>query len=275
MFALGCATPSSPVPASPRPVAPAPQTTGATIHGRVLLDARPVTSFEILASRADGAAWGPHTIVARDGAFTISEIESGEWEIFVRGEGFAGHVPKQSVAVGETVDVGDINVHHGFTVQGAVYGDDGQPLPGATVTLTGGTGRNQLTRTDERGRYRFQDVESSSPSHSIQALRPDRGVSLDVSIDNKGTTIDLVVRRTGSLDVTVNAPAKDVPLVLLRAAGDRRGFVRGRPAVNGVFSFDEVPEGDYDLELISHPYVPQQAKRVIVTAGQRAAVTLP
>jgi hypothetical protein len=68
----------------------------------------------------------------RDGAFLVQDVMPGDYELQVRGAGFAPAIVKATVKAGETVDVGTVNVKKGRTIRGVVLAG-GTPVPGATV----------------------------------------------------------------------------------------------------------------------------------------------
>lgn len=91
---------------------------------------------------ADGSAPASFTVSAgpiaqpgnSDGTFELDELAPRSYELQIRGTAFLTKTAEALVESGKTTDVGTITVVQGRTIAGTVVAD-GQPVPGATVSI--------------------------------------------------------------------------------------------------------------------------------------------
>ncbi len=171
------------------------------------------------------------------------------------------------VTPGGDVDLGDIVLEQGLVLHGTVTGHDGQPLPGATVTVADVTallGRPDAraprsTSTDEQGRYAFAhlaprqyEVEASAPGHGSASLVLSLvlgGALADWRQDFQLEHAD--ARLGGWIYGPDDAPVAGAPLVLSRKQPRGQAYLlkRGQSGDDGRFLFTDVPDGVYQLSL--------------------------
>jgi Protein of unknown function (DUF2012) len=269
---------------------------GATISGRVLLDGKPVRYFGVTVTPnwAMESRKPPTVVRARDGRFSISNIEPGHWDVIVAGPGFARYL-----ALGHdldddahAIDLGDLNVKHGFTIEGHVTTADGRPAAGATVSLnqspvvdsrdrdelTALTRGNLTTVTDNDGAYFFEgvttiDLAGSGPR--ISASLPDGRWSLASDLSSGNAKVDLVITAVGEVDGTVSGTIDPKGLVFARSATKSRTFYDTKLRRDGSFVFPNLPIGEYQLFVFSPSAArPGAPVRVTVVADQPTSVAL-
>ena len=95
------------------------------------------------------------------------------------------------------------------TLLGTILGPDGQPMPGVTVTLTGG-GAPQTTTTDEQGKFRFPSLPPGTYTveAQLEGFAPSKREGLVVNV-GRSVDIDMPLMVTEVIDVTLDAPLLD------------------------------------------------------------------
>ncbi|MBX5461206.1 MAG: hypothetical protein IRZ28_08955 [Steroidobacteraceae bacterium] len=124
-------------------------TSGATVHGRLLANGKPVPGVELglVTSLRDSAYWHPEVRIATDerGRFAFTNVPPGRvWELYAIAESFAGRGAVKPVLLatgrdGDIVDVGDVHVERGLTLSGRIVLTDGKAIPEGMRLLIGPT----------------------------------------------------------------------------------------------------------------------------------------
>ncbi|MFI6426222.1 carboxypeptidase regulatory-like domain-containing protein [Promicromonospora sp. NPDC050880] len=148
-------------------------------------------------------------------------------------------------------------------VSGTVLTEDGEPVPGATVTLTpvgGGTPRTAVT--DSTGAYLVDnvgwDAENGQPQEYTFTLSdlpdgfvvgtvPD-SVTVEVDQEEPSTGNDFVVRAPASVSGTVTSGGEPVAGAVVRLEGPG-GTVTTTTAADGTYRFDDVLAGDHVVSV--------------------------
>ncbi|NIM63223.1 MAG: hypothetical protein GTO30_16760, partial [Acidobacteria bacterium] len=147
----------------------------ASIRGRVLGPAgEPVTAYAIRAVNEDDPVRLPPQKEVEDsaGRFDIWPIQpAGRHTLEIRADGYAlKRLENVIVEEGRRIDVGDLRLEPGHTVEGYASGPDGTGAEGARVWLaprSGGAQRNPLV--DERS---FADQADGAGRYSVTGLSP-------------------------------------------------------------------------------------------------------
>lgn len=224
---------------------------------------------------SDGTYRAPIAVHAADGRFRVA-VPAGTWDLVVAGPGFARRViPGNVVDDGATVDLGDVVVRRGHTVQGVVRDDLGAPVPGADVHIGARRLReNDLlselavgsleATTDRDGHYRIDGVAAILLGTGPLRLQASRGdeASPPVTIADADATIDLVIGATGSIDVAIVKAAPD-DFVVVQSVGTVHSSSVAM-VKEGLAHLTHVPIGTYDIALWN---------KATVLATQRATVT--
>jgi hypothetical protein len=112
---------------------------GASLHGRLLHDGRPVADAEIRINRCGAGSdcwfWGGAVLTDDQGRFSFANqpphqswLVCGSWDLLAK----AGAVPLTNVKIGEdgsTNDIGDLNLQSVSKVAGRIHLSDGMPIP--------------------------------------------------------------------------------------------------------------------------------------------------
>ncbi len=125
------------------------------------------------------------------GDFELSGLAAATYQIDVRHAKYAQTIRTKIVVTdGELVEIPDVQLASGATVQGAVYGPSGKGLAGAMVQLqleasADDFAVNLSSRTDSQGRYTFEHVPPGS--YNIHAQRRSNDNPFQGSLDLKKT----------------------------------------------------------------------------------------
>lgn len=148
-------------------------------------------------------------------------------------------------------------------VSGTVLTDDGDPVPGATVTLTPVGGGTPLTAvTSSTGEYVIDDVGWDAGSNSPQdytftigdlpegygAVTTPDGITVAVGQEEPSTGNDFVVRAPSAVSGTVTSGGEPVAGVVVTLTGPG-GSVGTTTAADGTYVFDGVLPGDHTVRV--------------------------
>lgn len=276
-------------------------TDNSVITGRVLLDGQPVRQF-VVTLTADAGFVGvyepPRVVRSKDGRFKLPLMGKGARDVIIAGRGFARHVIlRGEIEERHTPNLGDIAVEQGDTIQGSVLDSTGAPVANARValistpTMFSEEPKDELRQlsignivaiTDDRGKYILEgvapNVRRGGHAPEIRAWSSDQA-SLPVPMPYGNATLDLKVAPTGVIEVAANGPAES--FIWVRPASDPKTLLRPRRTGftgTGTTTFDQVPVGDYIVELVTvQRGVGLQvvgSQRITVTAGTTVSVTL-
>jgi protocatechuate 3,4-dioxygenase beta subunit len=266
----------------------------ATLTGRVLLAGQPMTWFAMLVAPCSrfsfvGEATGFH---AEDGRFAFPVPQPGDLDVVLAGPGTARRSLTARVVPGQMVDLGDIELERGRTIRGRVVDADGRPAAGAIVTIGGDSEELDPiqrwfrcvfeTITDADGRYVVEGVDPQRADGArrtpIAARLAGLGAAIAIELPDDDAIPDLVLAPVGGIDGEVGVAiesAVSTMSVLARRRGAAADVRFSRVAALGRFRFDDVPAGDYDLELVAPNGASGRAGAVVaVVAGERVRVTI-
>jgi hypothetical protein len=281
----GCfRAPVEPPPASVAPLhapKPRPKPPSTSIAGRVVLDGKPVVRFGV-------AVVGPHAEHApdlvvfehADGRFLLTDLPDGEKHLVIVGMTFARHRSSRVLVKDRTLDVGDIAVRPGFTIQGTVTDASSQPVRGANVRVLASPTRlftsdrlaertrgNFLTTTDRNGHFRIDGVTNPdlSSGFRIDAEKPTVGVALPQYVRTGSQTVSFTLSPPGTITGNV---AGSVSVIAAYASGVfHHAYAQVAPNGDYVIS---VPAGTYEVYPGRFP-----SKQATVASGQTTTVNFP
>ncbi|WEK61467.1 MAG: carboxypeptidase regulatory-like domain-containing protein [Candidatus Microbacterium colombiense] len=181
---------------------------------------------------------------------------------FVATDGYLVRVspPAGKIATGATVqaaDLTDADAVADFTVRdivpvavsGQVTDDDGDPVPGVTVTIDG-----QTATTDADGRYLFDSVPvgthtatiTAPPGYTITDAPAPFTIPADSEVPIENIDFELAENPALSGTVTSNGSGVAGVTVTASGAGGTRSTVTD---ANGTYSFPRLSAGDYDITI--------------------------
>ncbi|MCC7014820.1 MAG: sigma-70 family RNA polymerase sigma factor [Planctomycetes bacterium] len=265
-------------------------------RGHVLdaLTRAPIANAEL------GTIWVLRTSVRTDaaGAFTLPLDKGSDGQIYVRAAGYGFRNVAQPTGAGATSAEGlEILLEPARRASGRVVDERGATIAGAYVaacgTDFGAAQRHDWvgTTTDAQGRYALAD------------LRPDLAHSLFVRAQGFGSCVyefpasektqaalelpDVVLRPAGSIRGHVvdesGKPQPDLEVILRGVNADRGrwdarsesfldsyvGQRQGRTDDRGAFTFDELAEGEYVVELRRDGHQAAATRSVALKPGER------
>ncbi|WP_431074976.1 MSCRAMM family protein [Microbacterium phyllosphaerae] len=136
-------------------------------------------------------------------------------------------------------------------VSGRVVDDDGNPVPGATVTVDGA----QTTTTDAQGNYLFDEVAVGA--HTVVVTPPPGYSTTDPTeplVVPEGSEVpislaDFVLAENPDLTGAVRANGAGVAGVTVTAAGPGGTTLTTVTGADGSYSFPRLPSGDYEITI--------------------------
>ncbi len=243
---------------------------GCRIQGRVHRNRRGLAGASVTAVGADSQAV---TMTRRDGTFVFEDLMPGEYGVRARLPSMpTGSAEQRVVARTDGVPPDAVfEIDSGRVVRGAVSGSDGQPVPGALVTVRGAVG--QTTMTDTGGDFL---LELPARAIDLQVSLGDRTRPKVVSL---GASEEIVSIRLDTPPVTsVSALVSGLPSrkrmssALVRFARlDDAADVSPRSAwfelPNGELSWTACPVGRVRVEVWCEGFVPFVVEREFVAGA--------
>jgi len=253
---------------------------GLGARGRVV-DAKgqAVAGAEIRALRRTGRGGGRFLVVggrqgpadavsAADGAFSVSGLEEGDYEVLVSRQGFGPKTASLSVKGPGQSTWAPIVLSEGAAVSGFVRDSQGAPIGGATVFLIGESAGPQTASTGGDGVFRLGDLvpgkavmiavnaEGYAPARS-SATPPANSVA--IVLTNTGTIRGRVQDSSGSpiseFTVTLSAGARGgFGNLLLRAPGGGVPGPQNVRSADGSFEIGNVPPGTWTVRASAAGY---------------------
>lgn len=161
-------------------------------------------------------------------------------------------------------------VSTGSTLEGKVFGPDGQPIKGADVRLQNSSAKLEaaLTKTDVRGQYRFLNVAAGTYKVSVSSANVVHKMSPDVKVDGN-KRVDLKINPVNSAARTKEKRLVWVPPPTGTHIGGRWKEVdnTGAPVTN-------VLKGDLNSTTIVSTGVPREGiSRSSVMGGTQGTFT--
>jgi protocatechuate 3,4-dioxygenase beta subunit len=239
----------------------------ASIAGRVMMGGQPVDYFGV--SITIGNDEVTHSTLdpvrADDGKFTRDELRPGTVTVTVVGPSFIRkEIPNVTIAAGQHVDLGDIEVMAGKSVHGRVVDASGNPIEGAVVVLQASSdiesdiSLDEMTvgtrgaRTDVAGHFEVSGIPDDETQLAIQASDAEHGIAQarPLTADDFDRDVELVLAATGSLTGTItnNKPGLNY-WVHVYAVANETSFMMFSD--DDEFTFAQLPTGDYTVQLDS------------------------
>lgn len=140
-------------------------------------------------------------------------------------------------------------------VSGHVTTTDGEPVPGAVVTLTGTDGGVLTAVSDSSGAYVFDEVPVGEHTFTVE---PPAGYS-EVSVpdpieipagsEEPFVDQDVVLQQAVSLSGSVTAGDQPVPGTSVTISGPGGTMTTTLTGADGGYTFDMLPPGDYEVSM--------------------------
>ncbi|MBV9495001.1 MAG: carboxypeptidase regulatory-like domain-containing protein, partial [Acidobacteria bacterium] len=248
-------------------------TVDGTVHDRVT--GAVIPGATVVLRDGNGQVVGTTTADA-NGHYTLPNIPPGSYTATFSAPGYSPQTQPVTLTSGGTAHVDGSLAPLPGTIQGTVTnGQTGQPLPGATVTITY-NGTTVTTTTDSNGHYNFPNVPSEVPvtvtiSHPDYGTQPPYTVTLPPGGNDTRTTG--LTPLPGTINGTILDGGTSQPLagatVVLR---DGNGQVVGTTTTDssGHYTFPNLPPGNYTIEMSAPGY---QTSTVSQTVGPNQTVT--
>lgn len=189
------------------------------------------------------------------GGYEITPPEPGTYLVIASARGYQ----PQAVVVGYDGEDGyaELTLYRERGVYGQVVRCDGEPVVGATVTLTDRHGDVVVTRTtDAAGEYEIRDLPSATYTMAVSA-RAYRPAALVIEIPEAGKVRQDVELAGGArLHGVVRGrpgrrPLPNARVTLIDASGQVRA--RATADVDGAYRLVDIPEGEYTLVATAQP----------------------
>ncbi len=249
----------------------------------------PVTRFSVRMQKGDNQ---PVLVENDEGRFRVEGADAGENEVLVSAEGYKETGTPVTVLPGREVAGVEARLERGLAVEGTVVGEDGTPVEGALVFSkrvpadAASRETQALAKTDANGRFRLQSLEKDRGS--IAAWHAESGVGA-AFYDAATPTIEIVLRNNmGTVagrvlaegQVPSDAQVSLMPVKMLSAEAAAFGSPNRRIKEDGVFRFNDVPEGEYNVSVtigkpnVVSPMGRNLTQRIAVESGVETEVLL-
>jgi protocatechuate 3,4-dioxygenase beta subunit len=217
-----------------------------------------------------------------EGSFSLGPVPAGDHMLLVEARGYASTNVEAPVSGRSKVeDLGDIVLETGLSISGRVLDEGGGPIGTAVLTasqpgrgMMSATGDEVVTaETDEEGRFVLAGL-SPGPQH-VYAVASGYGRSDGIVAEPGTSGLTINLKLAGSIRGTVVDP-EGHPVTPFRAMA-RSSQRRGTPVMpvrdtDGVFLLENVPEGEYVVEILSADFMPEAISSVRVSGGNVAEV---
>jgi len=268
--------------------------TDAEITGRAVLDGEPMPYFVVaLLAPKEFLAGHPVSVRSSDGRFVLRHVAPGNYKISIMGPGTRRkNVESVEIANGRRLDLGDIAMERGQRITGHVRNVAGEPAAGCRVIVSRllrsdsdklyspsqslFLGRSETT-TDAEGSYVFEGVDAHIEglrAPSVWAERVGAGCSLARSLSATDSTIDFVLIGTGRIEGVVDGLRGRRVHVIAQRADEAPAVHTAFVDTAGRFAFNELPAGDFQLQLDAPPSEQGTAANVTVLPNQTATARL-
>ncbi len=236
-------------------------------------------------------------VTARDGKFSLKDLEPGSYDLRIVGPDFAERIKADvEVKAGKVTDTGVITVRRGRKLSGKVTDAKGAPVEGARVMYgrmlfsdgkqTGGDDEEtraqmglRMATTNAAGEFAMGGVPRTPGG--LMAEHPTVGRSLSVKVpagteDAKDLAIQL--RGYGSIAGKVMRKGEPVAGAQINAApvGSSGQAVFVQSAADGSFAIDRLPEGQTSLSAMKNKGMGGMggSRTVTVVAGKKVDGTI-
>lgn len=257
--------------------------TGGAIEGTVRdgETGQPVAGLRVAAGQSGSFPVDGHPGAGRvtattdaNGRFKLEGLASGRHSVSASGRG-RGAASRPGVAVGSRVD---LLVFPSGSVFGTVLGPTGQPVPGATVSVSGRPWGWSLTEeADAKGAFEINGVTAGLFDVVARAPGMAPSVTPEVSIDRRSEVrLDLRVA-PGARVVGRLLDANERPIGGRVSVGDLAGqpvprviadALQAEAGADGRFAIEAVPAGEHALGAVSPGHAAERVE-VAVREGER------
>ncbi|MBD3297107.1 MAG: hypothetical protein GF341_00475, partial [candidate division Zixibacteria bacterium] len=191
------------------------------------------------------------------GAFTLSDVPSGMYTLTVSSAGYITNA--QQISVDGSSVVRDVSLTP-LQMTGTVTSSDGTELVGVSMTLTGPL--QASTTTDPQGQYSFSHVLPGN--YVLEAsVSGYRSQSVNIFVSSGSSIVRNVVLKTvTTVSGLVTDQFKDVIVgatVELSGPDNRQTTTNA----NGGYTFTDVVEGDYTIDVSQSGYVPESKETTV------------
>ena len=233
-------------------------------HGARLARRHPVPHYGVLAVSSfevGSRSRSPVLVEAKDGRFVL-DLQPGTSDVIVVGPGFARRtLLEQPVTQGHITDLGDIEVKHGFTIDGQVTDVHGLPVTGARVSVSQSFDRREkgeltdllegkiFTTTDQHGHYVIRGFTSAKLEGGAPSIMARRfgDASFPIRLPYADSKVDLIVEPAGRIAGSVERPD---PGAIVTVEWSPKGTVWfSWVDADGTFGIDDLPVGDYQVTV--------------------------
>ncbi len=228
---------------------------------------------------------------AQDGAFELTKLDPGSYDVRFTGPDFAELVKRDvKVEPGATVDLGVVTVHRGRKITGKVVDGKGQPVRGATIKVGELILFSDDTKPDDDddnqpsgptrsavsdGDGYFSIIGISPKATSIAADHPTAGRSASVAIPDGAADpapVTLALRGFGSISGKVTQKGKPMAGVSITQSSKAGGAQLSAAQTDdqGNYTLKKVPEGTVTLQAMQEKMLSLKSTTVTVqvTAGK-------
>jgi hypothetical protein len=211
------------------------------------------------------------------GVFSLNSVPAGDHTLVVEARGYGPTSFEASVSGRrKEEDLGDIVLETGLAISGRVLGESGSPIASATVNAFPSVravamamgDRTLEAETDGEGGF----VVAGLPEgvYNVFAHAQGFGFSKPMVAESGAVNVTITLRPAGTIRGTVVDP-EGSPVSSFRAlarSSEQHGTGRtSRQDAEGAFALDDVPEGEYAVEIVSQDFMPEVVSSVRVTAG--------
>lgn len=255
---------------------------GGTIKGRVFDDTeRPLAGAKVVLIRKGiwGSGQGTNQkqvcITDASGRFAFGSLATATYSLHAVAPGFAKTASAENPKIdgSEVLLNTDIELTRGFTVTGKVSTVNGDPIPGASVTIKARRSRGQ-GETDDAGIYVVRGVAEGP--YTAEASCKGFVKVKEKDVYASGGTIDLEMKRDGFIrgrvvDAANDEPIKDFGIELKKVSSNNRS--RGRRTVLKRFKSEDgsfkvhAGDGDYMVTATTRTHTQLTKHRVTIVAG--------
>lgn len=172
------------------------------------------------------------------------------------------------------------------TINGMVRDIDGNPVTGATVTLTPGAGTPNPATTGNDGKYTINNVPKGN--YKVTVTLPNGGGSFTKDVTVYGGSLDIqqpvipTYTVSGSIKDAVNNSPVSGATVTLTNQTNRTKVYTTTTDINGDYTITDVPDGSYEVDVTKNGETYGNAITVITVNGSNVsggsgniAVTIP
>jgi len=248
-----------------------------SVQATVTWAGNPVNGATVTLNGGPVAGWGPKTAttnssgiatfndVPEGSGYTLSATKSGQTSSSVSATGVAGTTVNVPIAM----PVGSVKA----TVTSA-----GTPVPGATVTLTGGNISGTITAgatTDVNGQVTVNNVPAGSGVTVTATKAPYSGSTGSVTVNGGSTTNVTVDMPVGTIVVTVAwANSSGASATVTLSGGPLGTPVTGTADATGKITFNNVPPASTYTITATKAGQSASVSPVTVTGGSTTNVTV-